>query len=87
MKKIDEESIDIQYPTWESTWKYVMDTGDWPSWSISTFTEILSFMGIRYQKISDQDNAVLIENPYFVKQRKIFCKLINQFEAEGCLIL
>merc|ERR1712197_251838 len=44
-------------------------------------------MGIRYRKISDQDNAVLIENPYFVQKRKTFCQLIDQFESEGRPIL
>ena len=49
-----------------------MDTGEWLKWSLGTFKEILPFIEILYSKINDQDNAIFIENLYYIVMNPMY---------------
>lgn len=83
VSRMNEENEDVTYPTIASVHKAVMETERFPSWSISTFRNILLGMNIKFQAKSEVDRAVLIEDDYIIEWRKRYLRDIELYRSLG----
>ena len=83
VSRMNEENENVTYPTIASVYKAVMETERFPSWSIGTFRNILLGMNIKFQKKSEVDRAVLIEDEYIIEWRKRYLRDIERYRALG----
>ena len=83
VSRMNEENEDVTYPTIASVHKAVMETERFPSWSISTFRNILLGMNIKFQAKSEVDRAVLIEDEYIIEWRKRYLRDIERYRSLG----
>ena len=83
VSRMNEDNKDVTYPTIASVHKAVMETERFPSWSISTFRNILLGMNIKFQAKSEVDRAVLIEDDYIIQWRERYLRQIELYRSLG----
>ena len=83
VKRMTEENKDISYPTLASVHQAVMDTERYPSWSVTTFRNVMLQMGIKFQTKSEADRAILIEDQYIIDWRDKFLKNMEWHRIQG----
>ena len=83
VKRLTDENHDLKYPTVASLHKVVQDTERFPSWSVTTFRNILLRMGLHFKTKSETDSAILIEDQYIIDWRSKFLDHMEQYRIEG----
>ena len=83
VKRMTEENKDVHYPTLKSVHQAVMDTERYPSWSVSTFRQVMLQMGIKFETKSEADRAILIEDEYIIEWRDKFLKNMEWYRIQG----
>ena len=78
-----EENEGITYPTIKSTHNIVMESGKFPKWSLSTWRLVLLSMDFRLQKMSDLNNAFMIESQHIMDWRERYLLNMEQHRVEG----
>ena len=85
VKRMTEENSDVSYPTLKSVHQAVMDTERYPSWSVSTFRQVMLQMGIKFETKSEADRAILIEDEYIIEWRDKFLKNMISILPAPCM--
>ena len=83
VKRLTAENHDLKYPTVESLHKVVQDTERYPSWSVTTFRNILLSMGLHFKTKSETDSAILIESQNIIDWHDRFLDHMEQYRIEG----
>ena len=81
--RMTSENEGVTYPTIASTHKIVQNTGRFPNWSLSTWRLILLSMDFRLQKVSDLNNAFMIESEHIVNWREKYLINMDQHRFDG----
>ena len=80
---MNSENENVTYPTIKSTHEMVMSSGKFPKWSLSAWRSILLSMDFRLQRVSDVDNAFLMESKHIIDWREVYLRNMEQHRLEG----